>query len=196
MSLEGHDSSDSEQKSSDDIGWERIVTESSSGNESGATGSKGERDSADPQTTSFATIGDIDEDGRIDKQLAVKVVNMSEEYDNKKQSSLLVEDIYGDQCRLNIWKKHDLSISWNIGDWYLLEQARGKQWTNKHGESNRQLSSTKDLQVTHVGIEKPEKTVENTASPTGTNTETEGESNDDILDDVIEEFDDLAGLDS
>lgn len=120
------------------------------------------------QTPSFATIGEITEDGRIAGQLAVKVTNFSKKTGAKKQASLLVEDIDGNQCRLNVWQKHDVTVSWKSGHWYLLEQARGKHWTDKRGKANRQLSSTKDLQVTYVGVERPEETDDGTVSSVGT----------------------------
>jgi hypothetical protein len=54
---------------------------------------------------------------------------------------------------INIWSKHDVDKEWSEGEWYTLENARGKVWESKDGTKRKRLSSTKDLIVFELGSE-------------------------------------------
>jgi predicted flap endonuclease-1-like 5' DNA nuclease len=107
----------------------------------------------------YATIDDISEDARLARPIPVRVRTISSDTGEKKDVSLHVEDLEGDRCWLNVWEKHDVDVKWKIGHWYVLEHARGKLWTNKRGKTDRQLSTTRDFRVFHVGRERPEESL-------------------------------------
>jgi hypothetical protein len=157
-------------------------------------------------TDSFATIAEITEDARLDQPIAVKICDIVNKSGDTKQVGLLVEDIEGDQCRLNIWHTHGIELTWQEGHWYVLEEARGKVWTNKRGQTERQLSSTGDLRVEHVGSDLPSRgdNGTNCHSKSKDETDTTPESAQEppadedesgtILGEVMSEFDDLSEL--
>ena len=106
--------------------------------------------------TEFATIGDITEDRRLDRPIAVKVTEVTADPGDRKQASLSVTDLAGGSCRFNVWAKHGVDVEWEPDQWYVLRQARGKSWTRSDGTTQRQLSSTKDLTVRRVGSDPPD----------------------------------------
>jgi hypothetical protein len=69
----------------------------------------------------------------------------------RKTAYLSVRDKNGREFDLNIWSKHDIDQDWREGQWYALEDARGKVWKPSHGTTQKRLSSTKDLKVTELG---------------------------------------------
>jgi hypothetical protein len=138
------------------------------GTKSDSNADRLEQTSSEPESVGesavFATIGGITEDRRLQRPITLNVIDVADQPDDQKEAHLVVEDLSGDRCGLNIWRKHEVNVHWDTGHWYILDHARGKQWTNGRGESNRQLSSTRDLEVQHVGTEKPQ---EWTLEPTG-----------------------------
>jgi DNA-binding PadR family transcriptional regulator len=157
-----------------------------------------------PTDNSFATIQNITEDGRLSRAIAVSVCEISDPSGDRKQSSLLVEDTDGNQCQLNIWKTHSIEVTWTTGHWYVLQHARGKVWTNERGDTERQLSSTDELCVEHVGEDllSPDE-IESSTHPESTDEShttsatTDEKSGDEaepggILDEVVGEFEELS----
>jgi hypothetical protein len=152
----------------------------------------------------FARISDVTEDGRLSDPIALKVCYELDDTSEKKDASLDVEDFDGNQCWLHIWRTHDIDMAWEKDQWYVLTDPRGKQWTDKNDEIKRQLSSTKDLQVTHVGDSPPTETnaMDSTSDPTPTqsdesqeptDTDTDsGDDADDILNEIMTEFEDIS----
>lgn len=102
------------------------------------------------------TIGSIDEDSRLDQPIVVQVINSLHLDGDFKDVRLRVEDIDGNQAWLNIWSKHNINVSWETGQWHVLQNARGKYWTSNEGETGRSLSSTKDLLIKRIGTELPD----------------------------------------
>jgi hypothetical protein len=103
----------------------------------------------------FATVTEIHQDRRIPQPVAVRILEITDESGNKKQASLVVEDFEGARCQLNVWRKHNVDATWEPDRWYVLEELRGKHWIDNNGNSHRQLSSTRDLQVTYAGDDRP-----------------------------------------
>ncbi len=120
----------------------------------------------DPKLDSFTVLGDITEDGRLDQPIAVQILELLNVSGDRKETSLAVEDIEGDRCQMNLWRTHSDEVTWNrkVSHWYMLSNARGKTWTTDDGETKRRLSSTRDLDVHHVGTDPPVNMVK-TASP-------------------------------
>jgi hypothetical protein len=197
---------------------------STGGNRKETTTSSSTRVAESPQTEgdnqvserAFAKIAEISEERRLNTPIAVKILSISGTRGGRKEASLLVEDVDGTECRLNVWRKHDIDIPWKQGHWYTLEQVRGKHWTNRSGATRRQLSSTKDMRADHVGTTPPEPGTQvepnRDSSETGTGTreateeadtpardetgkadnEEDSPESEDILDDVMSEFKELS----
>jgi hypothetical protein len=151
----------------------------------------------------FARISDVTKDDRLSDPIAIKVCYELDDTSEKKDASLDVEDIGGNRCWLHIWMTHDIDMAWEKGHWYVLTDPRGKQWVDKNDETKRQLSSTKDLQVTHIGDSPPTETnaTDSSSDPTPTqsdesqeptDTETDGDDDaDDTLNEIMTEFEDF-----
>lgn len=97
-------------------------------------------------------IEEISSDGRLPNPVPVRVNSITEEPGEKKTALLTIEDPDGTTCRLSVWRKHSVTIDWTVGDWYLLEEARGKRWASG-GVTKYGLSSTKDLTVRKLDSE-------------------------------------------
>jgi hypothetical protein len=112
--------------------------------------------SSDTQNPSpdYELIEDINQEARLDDKIAVKICEKADKPGDKKDARLRVKDIEGTSTWLSIWSKHNIDVSWNQDDWYVVTEVRGKYWENNFSET-RELSSTKDLQVVRVGTEPP-----------------------------------------
>jgi hypothetical protein len=152
------------------------------------------------------TFEAICEDGRLNEPIAVKVVQLSKPSGQRRDATVGVEDLSGTRSTLTVWTKHELETEWHVGDWYVLENARGKHWANGSGESKRQLSSTKDMYVEHAGGTAPTDPTEFVAEQETTGpeaTESPDRSSDGpqtnsggIFEDVLTEFEDLPNAGS
>jgi hypothetical protein len=105
---------------------------------------------AEQLDSNIVSIEEISDNARLDGTLLVRCTSVKKPQGDRKAHTLLVKDYRGNTCRLNTWTKHDLSIDWKEGNWYLLEEVRGKVW-GEEGNQTRQLSSTRDLTVTEFG---------------------------------------------
>jgi hypothetical protein len=98
-------------------------------------------------TTSWETIPDNE---RIDGQFLIQVVDIDTRVGERKTAQLNVRDRNGREFGMNIWSKHDVDQEWRVGEWYILEHARGKVWESSDGTTRKKISSTKDLTVIEV----------------------------------------------
>lgn len=104
----------------------------------------------------YAVLKTLPEEGRLDQPIAVKAMWVESNPGKKKDASVRMEDLAGGKAWLNVWSVHDIGVDWTEGDWYVLEEARTRAWENSDGETERALSSTRDLTVIHVGDERPD----------------------------------------
>ena len=88
---------------------------------------------------------------RINEQFLIQVTDVDQQNGGRKTARLGVQDQNGRKFKMNIWSKHGIDLNWREGQWYALEDARGKVWEPSHGTTQKQLSSTKDLKVTELG---------------------------------------------
>lgn len=65
--------------------------------------------------------------------------------------------------------------NWREGDWYLLDEARGKCWDPDSGQTRYQLNSTRELEIEHIGPSKGENWV-----PLNSEDSKEAESDDEL----------------
>ena len=145
------------------------------------------------QTTSdeYATIDAIESNGRFDRPIPVKVRSVSDTERSRRRETVYIEDLTGTQTDLNIWETHDVTVEWTPGEWYILDEALGKSWTNSDGETKRNLSTTADFTVTHVS-ERPGKgdarsgTTESTGGSDTTTTTDTTESTEETTPDASE----------
>jgi hypothetical protein len=184
--------------------------------------SEGTGDATAGETSAAATysrIADIDSSARLDSPIAVRLDRSTPTTGDRKDAAFNISDLDDDSCRINIWSKHEIRADWSVGHWHILEQARGKVWESDGGV-RRFLSSTKDMQVTHVGPNPPDEPVreadwsddatepsaatspeteQSSSEPEATDgatsntaTQTQNEDGpDNILGDVVSEFDDV-----
>jgi hypothetical protein len=167
----------------------------------------------------YSRIGTIESNSRLDAPIAVRLDSPIPRSGDRKDAAFRVTDLDGDSCPFNIWSTHEIRADWSVGHWYILAQARGKVW-DSDDSTQRFLSSTTDMDVTHVGANPPDEpvhgadwadtTTESSTSTSATTTESQSEPNtstvatadsggqpsdeetsDDILDSLTSEFDDL-----
>jgi hypothetical protein len=100
------------------------------------------------------TLASVTDNSRLDGAIVVKLTREASRTGQKKDASFQVEDLEGATAWFNVWSTHDIDVAWEVGQWYVLENARGKAWTSD-GQQKRALSSTKDLDVTELGTAKP-----------------------------------------
>lgn len=92
----------------------------------------------------------IPENERIDRQFLLQVTDVNQTAGSRKTAQLSVQDKNGRTFELDVWSKHEIDQEWREGNWYALEDARGKAWESS-GETTKRLSSTKDLNVLDLG---------------------------------------------
>jgi hypothetical protein len=100
--------------------------------------------------TSWETIPDNE---RIDDQFLIQVTDVDRRAGNRKTSQLNVRGLNGREFKMNVWSKHDVDQKFTKDRWYALENARGKVWESSDGATQKQLSSTKDLNVVDLGTD-------------------------------------------
>ncbi|WP_048075349.1 homing endonuclease associated repeat-containing protein [Haloquadratum walsbyi] len=145
------------------------------------------------QTTSdeYATIDTIESNGRFDRPIPVKVRAVSDTERSRRRETVHIEDLTGSQTDLNVWETHDVTVEWTPGEWYILDEALGKLWTNSNDETTRNLSTTADFTVTRVS-ERPSKgdarpgTTESTGGSDATTTTDTTESTEETTPDPSE----------
>jgi hypothetical protein len=187
------------------------LPDSTSDSSSGETQTNSTNDkslSDDELKSDLFSIKDISGNARLPEPLIVRCNSVETPRSDRQAQTVYVEDIRGHSCRLNTWKKHNLAVSWTEGHWYCLREARGKVW-EKDGATRRQLSSTRDLDVTDLdtdvstdtiretlnesdlGVDDPETTTTTTSEEDNNVANGDDAANDDtgILDNVMSEFD-------
>jgi hypothetical protein len=194
----------------------REVFGGSSPSASESTQSSGARKRSDAERDSqseFPRLEAICEDGRLVEPIAINVLEVSRPSGQSRDATMIIADLSGTRSTLTVWTKHGLGTDWHVGDWYVLVNARGKHWTNEDGESKRQLSSTKDMYVEHVGANPPEDPAEfgldSTSESVGTrpsetsvgeeqrdSSSSVSEDSGGIFSDVLTEFEELPSADS
>jgi hypothetical protein len=90
---------------------------------------------------------------RIDGQFLLQVTGVDRQAGDRKTARLDVWDQNGRAFGMNIWSKHNVNREWSEGEWYALENARGKVWESSDGTTQKHLSSTKDINVIELGSE-------------------------------------------
>ena len=101
-------------------------------------------------SSSWETIPDNE---RLSNQFLFLVVRVRDPRGDKKTHVLDIEDRTGTDLTMDIWKTHNLSYEWTANHWYAVSNARGSVWEAKDGETMKRLSSTKDLEVIHLGTD-------------------------------------------
>jgi predicted nucleic acid-binding protein len=136
--------------------------------------------------TRFATWDDIPRNERVSYPFAGQVIEVDTDTNEKVTEKVRFEDTSGQKVRLTIWEKHNLTPDWHIGEWYVVENARGKKWTDDN-DIKKKLDSTKDTIVHYHGDALPEDLSEpDSGEEPGTDDEKDsGEGNDDDLVDSL-----------
>lgn len=88
---------------------------------------------------------------RISGQFLTQVTEVDRSVGSRKTAQLTVQDLNGRNFAFDIWSKHGIDQDWKEGCWYALENARGKVWESGDGTTQKQLSSTKDLDIIVLG---------------------------------------------
>ena len=153
-----------------------------------------------PNPDDFAAISDMQPNKRYSDELAIKLE--TESYAGaKKDAAFEVTDASGEAVRLDFWSKHGLEIPESTGTWYVMKELRLKQW-EKDGETNRNLSSSRDTQWRQIGHDDStgsQNSEDNQANATETSsrsesaTENQEEASDEsggMLGSIVSEFDD------
>lgn len=96
------------------------------------------------------TRDELPRNDRLSRPITVLVRDVSFSSNDKLDFEVTVEDAKGHSIPLKIWSTHSLSLSFNEGHEYELENVRGRYWT-QGGTRHYQLDSTKDLTVTDLG---------------------------------------------
>ncbi|MFC6720288.1 homing endonuclease associated repeat-containing protein [Natrialbaceae archaeon GCM10025896] len=119
---------------------------------------------------------------RIDSQFLIQVADVDKRVGNQKTAQLDVRDQNGREIKMNIWSKHNIDRDWTEGEWYALENARGKVWESNDGTTRKQLSSTKDLNVIELGPDfTPNTASTEDTSETASETEKSGATTDEVV---------------
>lgn len=117
---------------------------------SSTTGMRSDRIQPSALDSSWETIPPNE---RIDGQFLLQVTGVDRQAGDRKTARLDVWDQNGRAFGMNIWSKHNVNREWSEGEWYALENARGKVWESSDGTTQKQLSSTKDISVIELGSE-------------------------------------------
>lgn len=148
--------------------------------------------------TSWETIP---ENERISGQFLLQVTDVEQLNGDRKTARLSVRDKNGRKFDLNIWSKHDIDQDWREGQWYALENARGKVWESSNGTTQKQLSSTKDLKVTKLtkdfdpNVGSVKGTSESVSQPQRSSATTSGDVREPTSDTTVSNRDSAAGAD-
>lgn len=140
------------------------------------------------------TISSIEQGKRIDGRFILRVDSVSTPKNDRKTYELQISDLDGEQCQLDIWKKHDVMTDWSTGDWYLLEELRDSSWTNSNDQTTRRLSSTRNLKVTNLGSNvDTNTTIKCSVKDSNSKNEQTGGSvrNESLFDEIVSEFEDF-----
>jgi len=91
------------------------------------------------------TTDDIADDTR---QPAPVVLRLHEELlEDGRRTVFRAETVAGDSVQFDVWHRHADAETWNLNEWYLLENIRGQQWTVANG-TGVTLSTTPTFTVT------------------------------------------------
>jgi len=176
-----------------------VIDEPGEGKETETTSQESNSTGDSPDPDDFAAISDMQPNKRFSGELAIKLE--SESYAGaKKDAAFEVTDASGETVRLDFWSKHGLDIPESTGTWYVMKELRLQQW-EKDGETNRNLSSSRDTQWRQIGnddstgsrnSEDDQAKATGTASQSESATETQEASDESggMLGSIVSEFDD------
>lgn len=88
-------------------------------------------------------------DGRVDT-LTVTVLDHDPDPGPRRDALLQVELQNGTEIPLNIWKSHNPSLDWTVGDTYTITQVQHKSWKMSTGTEQHELSSTQNFDATQT----------------------------------------------
>lgn len=97
----------------------------------------------------------IPNNARLERQLLVKVTGLQDPPGDRKAAIVEVVDRNGKAFELEIWETHDVDADWTVGEWYALENSRGKVWDGDGGVLSKRLSSTSALEILPFGADQP-----------------------------------------
>ena len=89
--------------------------------------------------------------GNLDQPLLVRVGSVRETPLAGEAPVVTVYDRNGNTIELNVWAAHSLGVDWRIDDWYVLDRIRGLVWKAEEGELQKQLVTTEETKVHHLG---------------------------------------------
>lgn len=89
--------------------------------------------------------------GDLDQPLLVRVGAVRETPLAGDAPVVTVYDRNGNAIELNVWAAHSLGVDWQIDDWYVLNRIRGLVWKTEEGELKKQIATTEDTAVHHLG---------------------------------------------
>lgn len=89
--------------------------------------------------------------GNLDQPLLVRVGSVRETPLAGEAPVVTVYDRNGNPIELNVWAAHSLGVDWRIDDWYVLDRIRGLVWKTEEGELQKQLITTEETKVHHLG---------------------------------------------